>query len=92
MEAILSRVTLLPREVGRALQGKGLPRTRECALPEGEGVEGQVGGEVEGEAAHVGGQLELESALPLASPATPVDYQGRAGFCTMTNIINVKFC
>ena len=82
MEAKLSRVTLLPREVGRALQGKGLPRSRECALPEGEGVEGQVGGEVEVEAAHVGGQLELECSLPVASPAAPVDYQGLAGSCT----------
>ena len=79
MEAILSRVTLLPREVGRALQGKGLPRTRECALPEGEGVEGQVGGEVEVEAVEVGGKLELEFALPVAGPAVPVDYQGLAG-------------
>ena len=61
-------------------------------MPEGEGVEGQVGGEVEVEAGHVGGQLELECSLPVASPAAPVDYQGLAGSCTMTNIINVKFC
>ena len=36
--------------------------------------------------------LELDSALPVASPATPVDYQGLAGSCRMTNIINVEFC
>ena len=67
------------REVGRALQGKGLPRTRECALPEGEGVEGQVGGEVEIEVVEVGRQLELYFSLPVAGPAVPVDYQGLAG-------------
>ena len=80
-------MSLLPREVGRALEGKGLPRTRECPLPKGEGVKRQVCGEFEVEAVEVGGKLELEFSLPVAGPAAPVHYQGLAGSCTITLIL-----